>query len=90
MAAELPTGTVTFLLTDVEGSTRLWDEQPEAMRAALVQHDAVIECLAERHRGRVVRARGEGDSRFSVLAAAPPSPSPSACTRLVRGPSWSI
>jgi class 3 adenylate cyclase len=32
---ELPTGTVTFLFTDVEGSTRLWQEQPEAMRPAL-------------------------------------------------------
>ena len=33
--AELPSGTVTFLFTDVEGSTRLWDEFPEAMRPAL-------------------------------------------------------
>ena len=33
--AELPSGTVTFLLTDVEGSTALWEEAPEAMRAAL-------------------------------------------------------
>jgi class 3 adenylate cyclase len=30
---ELPTGTVTFLFTDLEGSTRLWEEHPEAMRA---------------------------------------------------------
>jgi class 3 adenylate cyclase len=35
--AELPGGTVTFLLTDVEGSTALWEEAPEAMRAALVR-----------------------------------------------------
>ena len=33
--AELPTGTVTFMLTDLEGSTRLWEEQPEAMEKAL-------------------------------------------------------
>ena len=32
--AELPTGTVTFLFTDIEGSTRLWERQPEAMEAA--------------------------------------------------------
>jgi class 3 adenylate cyclase len=36
--AELPSGTVTFLLTDVEGSTALWEAAPEAMRAALARH----------------------------------------------------
>jgi class 3 adenylate cyclase len=40
--AELPSGTVTFLFTDLEGSTRLWEEHPEAMRAALAEHDALI------------------------------------------------
>src|SRR5437899_1929573 len=56
----LPTGTVTFLFTDVEGSTRLWEQHPEAARAALAQHDALIELLAEQHGGQVVRPRGEG------------------------------
>ena len=37
----LPTGTVTFLLTDIEGSTRLWVQHPEAMRLALARHDAL-------------------------------------------------
>ena len=37
----LPTGTVTFLFTDIEGSTRLWEQHPEAMRAALARHDAL-------------------------------------------------
>ena len=41
--AELPSGTVTFLLTDVEGSTALWEEAPEAMRAALARHDVLFE-----------------------------------------------
>src|SRR5437867_12994259 len=68
--AALPTGTVTFLFTDVEGSTWLWDEHPEAMRQALVQHDAIVEFLTEQHRGQVVRPRGEGDSRFCVFARA--------------------
>src|SRR5262245_46672812 len=68
--ADLPTGTVTFLLTDVEGSTRLWDQHPATMRAALVQHDAIVERLTEQHRGQVVRPRGEGDSRFCVFARA--------------------
>jgi class 3 adenylate cyclase len=36
---ELPSGTVTFFFTDIEGSTRLWQEHPEAMKAALAHHD---------------------------------------------------
>jgi class 3 adenylate cyclase len=66
----LPTGTVTFLFTDVEGSTRLWEEHPEGMRRALVQHDAIIDAAVGGHRGVVVRPRGEGDSRFAVFARA--------------------
>src|SRR5438552_9832702 len=68
--AALPTGTVTFLLTDVEGSTRLWEQHPEQMRQALLQHDAIVEFLTEQHQGTVVRPRGEGDSRFCVFARA--------------------
>jgi predicted ATPase/class 3 adenylate cyclase len=66
----LPTGTVTFLFTDVEGSTRLWEAHPAPMRAALSRHDALIEQAVERHGGVVVRPRGEGDSRFAVFARA--------------------
>src|SRR5919204_4114314 len=66
----LPTGTVTFVLTDVEGSTRLWEQHPDGMRAATVQHDAIVEFLTELHGGQVVRPRGEGDSRFCVFGRA--------------------
>jgi class 3 adenylate cyclase len=38
----LPTGTVAFLFTDIEGSTRLWEDHPDAMRAALARHNAII------------------------------------------------
>src|SRR5688500_564287 len=62
-----PTGSVTFLFSDVVGSTRLWDEHPEAMRAALVRHDRLIESLVDQHGGAVVRPRGAGDSRFAVF-----------------------
>src|SRR5919205_2516297 len=67
---ELPTGTVTFLLTDIEGSTRLWEQHPAAMRQALVRHDALVETVVIEHGGVVVRPRGEGDSRFAVFARA--------------------
>ena len=40
--AELPSGTVTFLFTDLEGSTRLWEEHPEAMSEALARHDEIL------------------------------------------------
>ena len=69
--AELPSGTVTFLLTDVEGSTALWEEAPEAMRAALARHDALFDDAVAEHGGVHIRPRGEGDSRFAVFASAP-------------------
>jgi predicted ATPase/class 3 adenylate cyclase len=66
----LPTGTVTFLFTDVEGSTRAWERQPDAVRLALARHDAIIEHVVAQHGGVVVRPRGEGDSRFVVFSRA--------------------
>ena len=66
----LPTGTVTYLFTDVEGSTRLWERHPEAMGTALARHDALIEGTVARLGGALVRPRGEGDSRFAVFARA--------------------
>src|SRR6267378_5942687 len=60
-------GTLTFLFTDVEGSTRAWDKHPEAMRVALARHDLLIESLVDTTGGVVVRPRGEGDSRFAVF-----------------------
>jgi class 3 adenylate cyclase len=69
--AELPTGTVTFLLTDVEGSTALWEAAPEAMHAALARHDELFEAAVIGHGGTHIRPRGEGDSRFAVFESAP-------------------
>jgi class 3 adenylate cyclase len=46
-----PTGTVTFLFTDIEGSTRLWDTVPDAMRAALEVRDDVVRSATGRHGG---------------------------------------
>src|SRR5919199_1153000 len=68
--ADLPTGTITFLFTDIEGSTRLWEQDAAAMRTALARHDALVEAIVAAHQGVVVRPRGEGDSRFAVFARA--------------------
>src|SRR5579859_5221017 len=68
--ADLPTGTITFLFTDVEGSTRLWEAQPQAMRQVMARHDALLTAIFERHDGVVVRPRGEGDSLFCVFVRA--------------------
>ena len=68
--AELPAGTVTFLLTDIEGSTRLWETVPEAMEVALEQHNRLLTEVIGGHGGVVVNSRGEGDSFFAVFASA--------------------
>lgn len=68
--AELFRGVVTFLFTDVEGSTALWEEAPDSMMDALRVHDGIIEAAAADHHGIPVKPRGEGDSRFVVFDSA--------------------
>jgi class 3 adenylate cyclase len=65
----LPSGTVTFLFTDIEGSTKLWEAQREAMRAALVRHDTLMRQSIEAHGGHVVKSVGDGF--HAVFAIAP-------------------
>lgn len=67
---QLPEGTVTFLFTDVEGSTRLWEDAPEVMMDALRLHDEAIDEAIEDRGGVSVKPRGEGDSRFVVFRSA--------------------
>jgi predicted ATPase/DNA-binding SARP family transcriptional activator len=67
---EAASGTRTFLLTDVEGSTALWEEHPQAMAAALARHDALAASLVAQHAGTLVKHRGEGDSLFAVFSGA--------------------
>jgi predicted ATPase/class 3 adenylate cyclase len=57
---ELPSGTVTFLFTDVEGSTRLWEEHREAMRQALARHDQIVREAIGGHGGFVFSTGGDG------------------------------
>ena len=59
-AQRLPTGTVTFLFTDIEGSTKLWELQRESMGAALARHDVLVRDCIERHSGRVIKTTGDG------------------------------
>src|SRR5437773_12285145 len=65
-----PSGTVTFLFTDIEGSTVLWEKYPEQSRIAMNRHDEIVEDVVGRHDGMLVRPRGEGDSRFAVFSRA--------------------
>jgi class 3 adenylate cyclase/WD40 repeat protein/energy-coupling factor transporter ATP-binding protein EcfA2 len=69
-ASTLPTGVMTFLMSDVEGSTRLWESQPEAMAGLLVRHDELIAGVVEARGGRFVKSMGEGDSTTSVFESA--------------------
>src|SRR6266705_2646466 len=55
----LPMGTVTFLFTDIEGSTRLWEEQPDTMRLALARHDALLRAAIETNGGVVFKTIGD-------------------------------
>ena len=72
-AMDLPTGTVTFLFTDIEGSTDLREQDETGARQVIVRHDEIIEGLIEENEGMLVRPRGEGDSRFAVFEMAPNS-----------------
>jgi predicted ATPase/class 3 adenylate cyclase len=56
----LPSGTVTFLFTDVVGSTRLWAEHPHGMKGALARHDEIVRSAIESHGGYVVKMTGDG------------------------------
>ena len=62
-SAERAAGTLTFLFTDVEGSTPLWERHEATMRAVAARHDALLDAVITQHRGRRVRERGGGDRR---------------------------
>jgi TolB-like protein/class 3 adenylate cyclase/Flp pilus assembly protein TadD len=57
--ADLPTGTVTLLFSDIEGSTRLWEAHAAAMRAALGRHDALLRDCIDDHDGHVFKTGGD-------------------------------
>ncbi len=55
----LPSGTVTFLFTDIEGSTKLWELYPEPMRLALAHHDILLRQTIQQHNGYVFKTIGD-------------------------------
>src|SRR5262245_30273642 len=68
-AVALPQGTITFLFTDIEGSTRLWERHPRAMPAALARHDALFKEIVAAHGGVIFKT--VGDSVLAAFAQAP-------------------
>src|ERR1700729_1178999 len=66
----LPTGTVTLLLADVEGSTRLWETQPDQMTAAMARMNQVVSQTIATHEGVRPVEQGEGDSFVAAFARA--------------------
>lgn len=65
----IPTGTVTFFFTDIEGSTTLWERYPDAMKAALARHDALLRRAIEGQGGYVFKT--VGDAFCAAFATAP-------------------
>jgi DNA-binding SARP family transcriptional activator/cytochrome c-type biogenesis protein CcmH/NrfG len=68
--AGMPSGVVSFLLTDIVGSTDLWDRHSGPMADALVRHDALIGEVVSSSGGMVCKSKGEGDATVSVFARA--------------------
>src|SRR5271167_4640350 len=80
----LPTGTVTLLLADVEGSTRLWETQAEVMTAAIARFNLVVCDVVAAHDGVRPVEQGEGDSFVAAFARA--SDAVAAAVELQRAP----
>ncbi len=76
--SDLPTGTLTFLFTDIEGSTIRWNHHPEVMRTAIARHDEILCALMEAYHGVVFKTVGDafyvvfttaGDALLAAVAA---------------------
>ena len=80
----LPTGTVTLLLADVEGSTRLWETQPDEMTAAMARMNGTVSDTIAAHDGVRPVEQGEGDSFVAAFARA--SDAVAAALELQRAP----
>ena len=56
----LPSGVVTFVFSDIEGSTKLWESGPDGMRASLARHDEIVRSIVEAAKGSVFKHTGDG------------------------------
>jgi len=85
----LPSGVVTFLLTDIVGSTALWDKYPQATAVALERHDAIVQSVVSAHEGTLLKAKGEGDATLSVFRRASDAVAAAvALQRAIREETW--
>jgi class 3 adenylate cyclase len=83
----LPTGTVTFLFTDIEGSVSLWERYPEVMPLALARHDALLRHAIESYGGHVFKT--VGDAFCAVFVTAPAALAAAlAAQRTLQAESW--
>jgi class 3 adenylate cyclase len=80
----VPSRTFTFLLTDIEGSTRLWEDVPQEMRSALARHDQILRRVTDLHGGTIFSSSGDS---FAVAFREAPSAIHAAveAQRLLRG-----
>src|SRR5215207_3650245 len=81
MQREPASGTLTFLFTDLEGSTRRWERFPQAMNVALERHDAILGAAVAGSNGQVVKTTGDGI--MAVFAS--PADAVRACVTAQRG-----
>ena len=68
MQQPFPTGTITFLFTDIEGSTKLWESHPDAMREAVARHDALLRQAVAENGGYLFKTTGDGIAAAFALA----------------------
>jgi class 3 adenylate cyclase len=69
-SVNLPVGTLTFFMTDIEGSTKLWDGSRSSAKRALERHDRIVLEQVERNQGQLVESGREGDSVLAVFRQA--------------------
>src|SRR5437763_15957823 len=85
--SQLPTGTVTFLYTDIENSTRRWEQAPDAMKAAVERHDVILRNAIESNGGVVFRTMG--DAFCAAFLTAPEALSAAlAAQRSIQDETW--